>query len=65
MAYCPYLRDKIYTAWPFYGSRRIHEQMAREGQIVNRKAVQRYIQEMGLVAVGPRPGQHLHGAPVA
>jgi len=47
--------DEIYTAWPFYGSRRIHKQMAREGQIVNRKAVQRHMQEMGLVAVGPRP----------
>ena len=47
--------DEIYTAWPFYGSRRIHEQMAREGQIVNRKAMQRHMQEMGLVALGPRP----------
>ena len=28
--------DEIYTAWSFYGSRRIHEQMAREGRLVNR-----------------------------
>ena len=48
--------DEIYTAWPFYGSRRIHEQLGREGQIVNRKAVQRHMQEMGLIAIGPRPG---------
>ena len=48
--------DEIYTAWPFYGSRRIHEQLGREGQVVNRKAVQRHMQEMGLVALGPRPG---------
>jgi len=47
--------DEIYTAWPFYGSRRIHEHMEREGRLVNRKAVQRHMQEMGLVAVGPRP----------
>ena len=48
--------DEIYTAWPFYGSRRIHEQLGREGQVVNRKAVQRHLQEMGLIALGPRPG---------
>ncbi len=48
--------DEIYTAWPFYGSRRIHEQLGREGQVVNRKAVQRHMQEMGLIAIGPRPG---------
>jgi len=48
--------DEIYTAWPFYGSRRIHEQLGREGQVVNRKAVQRHMQEMGLIALGPRPG---------
>ncbi|MGI4788813.1 MAG: IS3 family transposase [Janthinobacterium lividum] len=47
--------DELYTAWPFYGSRRIHARMEREGQIVNRKAVQRHMQEMGLVALGPRP----------
>jgi putative transposase len=47
--------DEIYTAWPFYGSRRIHEQLGREGLVVNRKAVQRHMQEMGLVALGPRP----------
>ena len=23
--------DEIYTAWPFYGSRRIREQLVREG----------------------------------
>lgn len=47
--------DEIYTAWPFYGSRRLHEQLGREGLVVNRKAVQRHMQEMGLVALGPRP----------
>ena len=30
--------------------------MGREGQVVNRKAVQRHMQEMGLIALGPRPG---------
>ena len=48
--------DEIYTAWPFYDSRRIREQLGREGQVVNRKAVQRHMQEVGLIALGPRPG---------
>ena len=53
--------DEIYTAWPFYGSRRIAQQIKRERlgrdeQVVNRKAVQRHMQEMGLIALGPRPG---------
>ena len=47
--------DEVYTAHPFYGSRRISQQLRREGQVVNRKGVQRQMQEMGLVAIGPRP----------
>ena len=35
--------DEIYTAYPFYGSRRIAVQLQREGQLVNRKAVQRHM----------------------
>lgn len=47
--------DELYTATPFYGSRRITAQLRREEFVVNRKAVQRHMQEMGLVAIGPRP----------
>ena len=47
--------DEIYTAHPFYGSRRICQQLRREGQVINRKGVQRQMQEMGLVAIGPKP----------
>ena len=47
--------DEIYTKWPFYGSRRIHEKLEVNGLIVNRKAVQRHMKEMGLIALGPRP----------
>ena len=47
--------DEIYTAWPFYGSRRISQQLRREGQSVNRKSIQRQMQEMGLIALGPKP----------
>lgn len=47
--------DEIYTAHPFYGSRRICQQLRREGQVINRKSVQRQMQQMGLVAIGPKP----------
>jgi putative transposase len=47
--------DAIFTAYPFYGSRRITEQLRREGWQINRKAVQRHMREMGLepIAAGP------------
>lgn len=47
--------DAIFTAWPFYGSRRITAQLRREGLSINRKAVQRHLREMGLAAIAPGP----------
>jgi len=47
--------DAIYTQYPFYGSRRIAAQLQREEVSTNRTTVQRYMQEMGLAAIGPRP----------
>ncbi|WP_236600782.1 IS3 family transposase [Ktedonobacter sp. SOSP1-85] len=47
--------DQISTDHPCYGSRRITEQLKREGMQVNRKAVIRHMHEMGLVAVYPGP----------
>lgn len=46
--------DEIYTACPFYGSRKIAQEL-RPKFIVNRKAVQRHMREMGLVAIAPGP----------
>jgi putative transposase len=43
--------DEIYTAFPFYGSRRITAQLRRDGKMINRKAVQRHMRKMGLVGV--------------
>ncbi|OPX83612.1 MAG: hypothetical protein A4E53_04560 [Pelotomaculum sp. PtaB.Bin104] len=40
--------DEIYTKWPFYGSRRITAQLRRDNMNVNRKRIQRYMQEMGI-----------------
>ncbi len=46
--------DEIYTAHPFYGSRKIRDHLRRMGYKVNRKRVQRLMGEMGLVAVAPK-----------
>jgi putative transposase len=46
--------DEIYTEHPFYGSRRIAVVLGPEF-IVNRKAVQRHMREMGLAGIGPGP----------
>jgi putative transposase len=47
--------DEIYTAYPFYGSRRITVQLRREGELINRKAVQRHMREMGIAGIYPGP----------
>jgi putative transposase len=47
--------DEIYTMYPFYGSRRITVHLRREGLLINRKAVQRHMREMGIVAICPGP----------
>src|SRR4051812_8857114 len=47
--------DALYTAYPFYGSRRITAQLQREGLTLNRKAVQRHMREMGIAGICPGP----------
>ena len=47
--------DELYTEYPFYGSRRIAAAMRREGTLINRKAVQRHMREMGIAAIYPGP----------
>jgi len=47
--------DELYTAHPYYGSRRISAGLRREGQLINRKAMQRHMREMGLVDQAPGP----------
>jgi putative transposase len=46
--------DEIYTAWPFYGSRKIQVELNKE-MTINRKAVQHHMREMGLSAICPGP----------
>lgn len=47
--------DEIYTKWPFYGSRRITAVLNREGRLVNRKAVQGLMRELGIAGICPGP----------
>ena len=48
--------DQIYTDQPSYGSRRIEVILARDHQlVVNRKAVQRHMREMGIAGISPGP----------
>jgi len=47
--------DELYTAYPFYGIRKITAQLRMEKVVVNHKAVARHMQEMGLRAIYPGP----------
>lgn len=47
--------DEIYTARPFYGSRKILQELRKEGHSVNRKRVQGIMQDLGLVGNQPGP----------
>ena len=48
--------DEVYTAYPFYGSRRVAKEVGLQlGFGVNRKRVQGLMQEMGIQAVYPKP----------
>ena len=49
------LIDEEYTRHPFYASRKMVVFLKTEGQIVNRKRVQRLMRIMGLVAIAPGP----------
>lgn len=46
--------DRIYTDYPFYGSRRITVVLNRE-LAVSRPTVQRYMREMGIAGLAPGP----------
>ena len=47
--------DEIHLRLPFYGSRRICDELADEGKIVNRKCVQRLMRQMGMNTLYPKP----------
>lgn len=47
--------DELYTAHPFYGSRKLAVLLSEEFGPVNRKRVQRCMQEMGIAGIAPGP----------
>jgi putative transposase len=47
--------DEVYTAYPFYGIRKIRAHLRTDRLLVNHKAVARHMQEMGLRAIAPGP----------
>lgn len=47
--------DDIFTKWPFYGSRRIVEELRGEGHVVNRERVRRLMRLMGIEAIYQKP----------
>lgn len=49
------LIDEIHLEFPFYGSRRIRDELDDRGHRVNRKRVQRLMRLMGLEALHPKP----------
>jgi len=48
------LIDEIHLQWPFYGSRRIRNELEDRGYTVNRKHVRRLMRQMDLRALYPR-----------
>jgi putative transposase len=54
--------DRIYTAHPEFGVRRMVLALAEQGWAVNGKCVRRLLREMGLEAVYPKPRLSLPGA---
>lgn len=47
--------DELYTAHPFYGSRKLTVLLAEEFGPINRKRVQRYMREMDIAGITPGP----------
>ena len=49
------LIDELYTEIPFYGSRKMTEELIRAGYAVNRKRIRRLMRIMGLEVIYPKP----------
>lgn len=47
--------DELYTAHPFYGSRKLTQLLQPDFGPINRKRVQRYMREMGIAGIAPGP----------
>jgi len=47
--------DKIYTAHPFFGARRIIDELQERGLRTSRRRIRRLMEMMGLETLSPRP----------
>jgi len=47
--------DELHLKYPFFGSRRISQELRTQGMVVNRKRVQRLMRIMDLEGVAPKP----------
>ena len=47
--------DKIHTEWPFYGQRKLVDELRERGWPIERKRVRRLTGVMGMEAVAPKP----------
>jgi len=47
--------DEQYMLTPFYGSRRMKQSLKNMGEVVNRKKIQRLMEQMGIEAMYPKP----------
>ena len=47
--------DRVFTKYPFFGSRQIAAYLRREGTVVGRRRVRRLMTRMGLEAIYKRP----------
>ena len=56
------LLDEIHLERPFYGSRRLRDELETQRHPVNRKRVQRLMRQMGLRALYPKPRTSQPGA---
>jgi hypothetical protein len=52
--------DELYTAHPFYGSRKLTVLLSEQFGPINRKRVQRYMREMGIAGIAPGPNLSKH-----
>jgi putative transposase len=55
--------DELHLQFPFYGSRKLRQQLEAEGHRINRKRVQRLMRKMGLQALAPQPPSTSEPAP--
>ena len=47
--------DELYLEFRYYGARRMAAQLQRDGMPIDRKTARKYMQEMDLLAIYPRP----------